>query len=311
MAWQQVHLYGLDRQVATRIAVLAVLLSVLVFAFGMIYGHYWPQGTIAGVAGITGGILILFVLAAGYAFENDGIAISCLLVFGPTLGWLFHVFVGSTPVPLTGTALLESLLIASFVAVTIGTLGYLFGSELRRELLSQRQVQTRYLLTHLLIGHDRALATWTALRAPLLAPIGFGLLAISEIPATSALETITAGLPIQVGAVLALMALAIAAGYTEGGVLVSWLLVFWPGFGAVSYSNLMASGIRIDGSRTLVGVFGTSFVLAVLVGTVGFLLGLGFRAATGAPILSTAPDLDQRKSPPIQETNPADSNCSN
>ena len=235
-------------------------------------------------------LVAIGVLAAGAAYWNGGLASSWFVAFAAAFGWLSNVLIGED------TALLEGVVaplgLAGGIAVTLGTVGYAIGRYLRARNTGDGKGALPEPLLRILLGDEPdQLISWRTRTG------GLFLAAAASIYVTSpdALFSIrtfelveifipAGGLyaPFVFGTVAIPGWLAVATwpAYRSEGLLASWLLLFGPFFGAwvtddVLLGRLTGSGPLVDAVLVLLG----AFVLAVVLGTAGFVLGSGLRQA--------------------------------
>lgn len=295
-------LVGYDRAISKRLCKLSGGLFVLTMAIGLRYGSLWPVGTIAGVMWIAGGIVLLFLLAVASAHLNKGVLVSWVLVFGPVYGWLLHPFLASGPnaAVLSVWAIAESSLLALLIALTVGTLGYLLGEELRRALLSQRRLNNSEIVADLLIGRDRTMSKRMLVGSATLFLVALVSVTIVNAPVALFPGQWQTQTVFQLGTYAILIGLAGVNSYYNEGLVVGWTLVFAPTLALFGY-DVMVRGFTPRGFSSIEGglayVITISLLLAVLLGTFGFVVGTGARYTVARPRYATNHDGDKMEPP--------------
>jgi hypothetical protein len=241
---------------AAAIAVVMVLAAVLTQSPGP--GLENPflsgRGLLSTAPGLTGFVLVAGGgLAALNAYWNDGLVASWALAvsIAAVLFW---------PVA-------SIMAIGTVAGVVVGTSGYALGRTLRVLGTDARwNDPTSPLLCRLLGVDPRQVVSWGLVAGGLfVAALG---VASTPLPHLSQGET-RIFLAVGVGAVLATVAV-----YGNGGLLVSWLLVFAPAFGA---GVVWFAGFGRPLPRALTFAFLGSLFLSVVVGTVCYTLGTNLR----------------------------------
>ena len=232
------------------------------------------------------------VLAAGTAYWNGGLASSWLVVFAAAFGWLSNVLIGEETTLLEGVV--APLGLAGGIAVTLGTVGYAIGRYLRvRNTGDEKDALPEPLLRILLGDEPDQLVSWGT-RAGGLFLAAAASICVTSPDALFSIRTfeLVGGLvpasglsaPFVFGTVAIPGWLAVATwpAYRSEGLLASWILLFGPFFGAwvtddVLLGRLTGSGPLVDAVLVLLG----AFVLAVVLGTAGFVFGSGLRQVIG------------------------------
>ncbi|MFC7156182.1 hypothetical protein ACFQPA_12085 [Halomarina halobia] len=111
---------------------IAITLLIFAYLFWAIEGVSSAAYDLSPIDVIGGGLALLLLLATIQAYYNDGLLISWLLVFLPVFGTaLSGVGVGLIrPTPMKSFGL--AIGIALFAALTLGTVGFLLGTAIRR-----------------------------------------------------------------------------------------------------------------------------------------------------------------------------------
>lgn len=286
------ELLGHDRKRAIVSFGVALTLFVVSFLAGSI--AEWNGFTNDWFARFPLAVLASFVaigvIAAGTAYWNGGLVSSWLVAFAAAFGWLSNVLIGEE------TALPEGVVaplgLAGGIAVTLGTVGYAIGRYLRvRNTGNEKDALPEPLLRILLGDEPDQFISWGT-RAGGLFVAAAALIYVTNPDASLAVrkfelvETfIPAGglyAPFVFGTVAIPGWLAVATwpAYRGEGLLASWIILFGPFFGAwvtddVLLGRLTGSGPLVDAVLVLLG----ASVLAVVLGTAGFVLGSGLRRA--------------------------------
>lgn len=229
-------------------------------------------------------------LAAGNAYWNDGVVLSWLLVFAPVVGWLWNVFVQE------GNVFFDEAIVplawAVFTALVVGTVGYVTGRTVRGvEIRDGQESSTRVLRTP--VGDRSQVARWGVLAGGLFV-VTSSLIYVTRpfvqlpVEGVSLFElffptgVIVANILLGTAVILGWSGLASWPAYRNAGLLVSWGVLFGPMFGAILTTFVMGG---ISGSGPLVDAalaFVAALVFAVILGTVGFLLGTTVRRIQGS-----------------------------
>lgn len=235
-------------------------------------------------------VLVVFVVggavAAGNAYWNDGLVLSWFLVFGPVLAWLWIVWVQGA---VSFEIAIVPVAFASLAALVAGTLGYVVGRVINGRTDSESWYEPTGWLVRVLVGQVPARTVgWWALAGGLfvLASVLFyttdpllplPIVGVSLIALFIPVGALAADLATGVVAVLAWMGLAAWPAYRREGLLVSWGLLFAPGFGAMLIHY--AVGDRSGGGPWFDAVVALLYAssIALLLGTGGYLLGSGLR----------------------------------
>lgn len=229
------------------------------------------------------------VIAAGTAYWNDGLVSSWLVAFASAFGWLWQMLVGEETV-LSG-GVVAPLGLAAVIAVSLGTVGYAIGRYLRTRNTDDAKDALPGPLFRILLGNEPGqLVSWGTRASGLFLATAV-LIYVTSPDASLAVrkfelvETfIPAGglyAPFVFGTVAIPGWLAVATwpAYRSEGLLASWLLLFGPFFGAWVTDDVLlgrlTSSPLVDAVLVLLG----AFILAVVLGTVGFVLGSGLRRA--------------------------------
>lgn len=238
-------------------------------------------------------LVVLFVLvvggglAAGNAYWNDGLALSWLLVFALVFGWLWNVFVQEGPVFFDEG--IVPLAWAVFTALVVGTVGYVVGRRPHGFGPQDIQGESSGWLLRVFVGRGPGRSgRWDMLAVGLFA-IASGLIYVTRPYLPLPVENVTLFELFLVGGVFAAniplgsiilfgwLGLAMWPAYRNAGLLVSWGLIFGPMFGAILTDYVMDG---ISGSGPLVDAtfaFLLALILALILGTGGFVLGTGLR----------------------------------
>lgn len=240
-------------------------------------------------------LVVLFVLvaggglAAGNAYWNSGLLLSWLLVFGLVFGWLWNTFVQA------GTVFFHEAIIpvlwAVFAAVVVGTVGYAIGRSLRGSSIDEMEDDPSNWLLRVLLGVDhQQLVRWSLLAGGLFVtsasliyvthqfyPLPVEGVTLFEV--FFAIGALNTNFLLGIVVVLGWLGLAMVPASRSAGLLVSWVLIFGPLFGA-SMTDWVLEGISGSGplvDATFALVF--ALVFALILGTIGFLIGRGARLA--------------------------------
>lgn len=272
--------------------VLALSLATALFmGFFVLIPVFKTKGRMtAGLEHLPLVIMLIFVvggvITAGNAYWNGGLVGSWLLVFGPVVAWLWHIFVQGA------VFLSEAIVPLGWAVVTgllVGTVGHIIGRRLRTLAPGDTVEKPSVWLFRLLVGHDpRQLVKW-AVRAGGLFIVTAGLMYVT----LSGLSLPVAGLsfdelfipvdipnnPILTAIIIfGWIGLAMWPAYQNNGLLASWGLLFGPLFGATVTEfvmDTMTGSLMMDSLLS----FLAALIIAVILGTAGFLLGKSLRWA--------------------------------
>lgn len=231
---------------------------------------------------VLGFLVAIAAIAVGTAYWNSGLVSSWLVAFAPTFAWLWTVLVGEKTAFPEGVAAPFGLALA--IAIPLGTIGYAAGRFLR--ICTENADAVPEPVLRILLGDEPdRLVSWGGRAIALFLATAL-LVYVSTLDGLSAAPVISNGglsAPFLLGpvAIPVWLALATWPAYRGNGLLVSWLVLFGPFFGTwltddVLLGRLTGSGLLVDGVLVLLG----SFLLAVLLGTTGYVLGIGLRQAT-------------------------------
>lgn len=281
-----VELLGRDRKrtiisigVAIALFVIVFLVSAIAESRGLT-NDWFARYPLA----VLGFLVVIGAMAVGTAYWNSGLVPSWLVAFAPTFGWLWTVLVGNETAFPEGVAAPFGL--AVIIAVPLGTVGYAVGRFLRLRNTEDGKDAFPEPSLGILLGDDpNQLVSWGT-RAVALSLATAVLIYLTSPDVISSVGTIvpTGGLyaPFVLGPVAIPVWLAVAMwpAYRGEGLLASWMILFGPFFGAwltddVFLGRLTGSGLLVDAVLVLLG----AFVLAVVLGTTGFVFGTGLRRA--------------------------------
>lgn len=225
-------------------------------------------------------------IAAGNAYWNDGMLVSWLLVFGPVCGWLWTVFVQTRT--LSFDVVIVPVGFAAFAGIVVGTLGYALGGRLRA---ADGTEPGRVL--GILVGRNEVEARRWWLVAGGLFVVAIGVIGgvgpdrqtpiegVSVVELFLPLGALSADSLVGVLVVLVWLGVATWPAYRRAGVFASWGIVFGPVFGVVLTAfvldGISGSGPAMDATLAFVA----ALVLAVVLGSVGYLLGTVVRSLRG------------------------------
>lgn len=254
----------------------------------------FSSGTIAETRGweVLIHFVVLFLLvvggavAAGNAYWNDGLFGSCFLVFCLAFGWLWTVFVQQGTVSFAEA--FPPFAWAVFAALVVGTVGYVVGRRLRDPLPRDTGDEPTGWLLGVLVGfHTDRSGIWGPLAIGLFLVAGgliYGTRPFFPLPVegVSLIEVFTvvgvfvASIPVGTTVFLGWLGLAAWPAYRNEGLLVSWGLLLGPLFGAIVV-DFVTSGMTGNPIIDATLAFLLALVLAVSIGTCGFVLGRGLR----------------------------------
>lgn len=236
---------------------------------------------VLGVLIVGGGI------AAGNAYWNDGLVLSWFLVFGPVFGWLWNWFVQEGSVFFHEA--IVPVLWAVFTALVVGTIGYVIGRIPHGFPSRDTGTESTGWLLRVLVGKNPMRSARWGLLAGVLFVIAGGLTYVTRPYLSLPVEgvdlvelffppgVLAANTLLGVLTIFAWMGLAMWPAYRNAGLFVSCGLVFGPISGALLIDfvvgGLSSSGPLVDATFALLA----ALILAVILGTGGFILGIGFR----------------------------------
>ncbi|PSP54722.1 hypothetical protein BRC82_09315 [Halobacteriales archaeon QS_1_67_19] len=290
LALTDTELFGRDRSRT----VVSVGVAIALFAGSSLAGGIAESSGVSNdwfarfPLAVLASLVAIGAIAAGTAYWNGGLVSSWLVAFASPFGWLSNVLVGAKPAFPEGVV--APLGLAGGIAVSFGTVGYAIGRYIRVRGTENGKNALPDPLLRILLGDEPDQFIRWGTRAGGLFVVAGALIYVTS-PDTS-LSVRTFEFPIPAGGlnapfvfgtvtIPAWIGTAMWPAYRNEGLLASWLLLFGPFFGAmltdeVLVGRLTGSGLLVDGVLVLLG----TFVLAVALGTVGFVLGSGLRRAS-------------------------------
>lgn len=273
------RLLGLDRKLTLQLLGVAAGSFLAILGLGLATGATGTVEVTIGDATVHIGRQVVFAIGTGavlagataVAYANDGMVIAWTMAFAPAFGYLVALFDPETSGGVAGV-LGQAAFWAIFVATVLGSVGYAAGRALRGR--RGEEAADDDALWALLVGRNRATS-----RQVVVVAAGFFLSTVAVLAVVAVTGTSLAAVPGggvgAGGALLGLVALAGLQAYYNDGVVLSWTVVFAPTYAFVLHAFAMGSLEPL-----VVDVFyaaQVAAVVALLVGTGGFLLGAGAR----------------------------------
>lgn len=268
------------------------------FAMMLFIGIFILRGWAEMAEGETFGTLpisdVVFVVVVGggfaavTAFWNDGLLLSWLLVFCPVIAWVWPNFVQG---PVFFKAVVHPFALAAVAAILAGTAGYVIGRRIHMKTSLFTEEDPFAWDVRLILGHDPSQLFQWAERACVLLFVSAGFMYSTRPYIALPIEGLTlieVFLPIgalntapMIGTIVIFgwMGLASWPAYRDNGLLSSWGILFGPIFGATLIDFTIDS---MSGSSPIMDfslAFLAALIIALVLGTGGYILGRGLRGA--------------------------------